>query len=556
MNGADAHSMSKMSVILTGFMGTGKTTVGQRLAECLGKEFVDTDRHIEQLEGRSVAAIFAMEGEAYFRAIERRVIAQTMRMGAVVATGGGAIMDPTNFERMRAAGPIICLTAEVDVLLQRTSADDSRPLLADSERRKRVNELLHERAAAYSQADVAIDTSHRTVEGVLDEILAFLRTTQKAPQEESTGSRPLAERTGVQLDTVSVELGDRSYPIVIGTDVLGEIGPRLGALLTSRQAAIVTNPTVGKLYLSRVLTSLQAAGFRTTTIEIPDGEEHKNLAWLAFVYDRLLDARMDRTSPLLALGGGVIGDLTGFAAATFLRGVPFVQLPTTLLAQVDSSVGGKTGVNHPAGKNLIGTFYQPGLVLVDVDTLRTLPRREFVAGLVEVIKYGAVLDAELFARIEQNLDRILAFDADLLQGIVRRCCELKASVVQQDERESDYRSILNFGHTIGHAIESLTEYKQYLHGEAVAMGMAFAAQISRSRGYCKEETVQRIVELLKRAGLSVEVPKELAAANLGLAVESDKKVADGKVKFVCLTDLGQTRFTYMTGQEIAEFAAR
>ena len=358
-----------------------------------------------------------------------------------------------------------------------------------------------------------------------------------------------------QVDTVTVELGDRSYPIVIGTRILDEVGPRLGALLSSRQVAVITNPTVGKLHLNRVVTSLQGAEFRSASIEIPDGEEHKNLAWLAFIYDRLLDARMDRTSAVLALGGGVIGDLAGFAAATFLRGVPLVQLPTTLLAQVDSSVGGKTGVNHPAGKNLIGTFYQPRLVLIDIDTLRTLPRRELVAGLVEVIKYGAILDADLFGLIEQNLDRILALDAELLRHIVRRCCELKAMVVQRDEREADYRSILNFGHTLGHAIESLTEYKQYLHGEAVAIGMAFAAKISRSRGYCTDETVHRIVELLKRAGLPVEVPMELAAANMGLAVESDKKVAGGKVKFVCLEDVGRTRFAYLTAQEIAEFAA-
>jgi len=358
------------------------------------------------------------------------------------------------------------------------------------------------------------------------------------------------------VDTVTVELGDRSYPIVIGTGVLEEVGPRLGALVPGRSAAIISNPTVEKLYLNRVVGSLAAAGFHTTSVAIPDGETHKNLAWLTFIYDRLLDARMDRTSTLLALGGGVIGDLAGFAAGTFLRGVPFVQLPTTLLAQVDSSVGGKTGVNHPAGKNLIGVFYQPQLVLIDVETLRTLPRRELVAGLAEVIKYAVILDAELFVLVEENLGRILALDTELLRHIILRCCALKAMVVQRDERESDYRSILNFGHTLGHAIESLTEYTRYLHGEAVAIGMAFAARMSRSQGYCKDETVHRIVGLLKRAGLPVEVPQELAGASLGLAIEGDKKVARGKVKFVCLEDLGRTRFVHFTGQEVAEFVAR
>lgn len=357
------------------------------------------------------------------------------------------------------------------------------------------------------------------------------------------------------METVTVDLGERSYPIVIGGRVLDAIGPRLAALLSNRRAAVVTNPTVGKIYLTGVLTSLRDAGFSVTTIEIPDGEEHKNLAWLAFIYDRLLDAKMERSSPMLALGGGVIGDLTGFAAATFLRGLPFIQLPTTLLAQVDSSVGGKTGINHPAGKNLIGAFYQPQLVLIDVGALKTLPRRELLAGLVEVIKYGAILDPELFGRIEKNLDRILALDDALLRQIVRRCCELKAMVVQRDERESDYRAILNFGHTLGHAIESLTEYKRYLHGEAVAIGMTLAAKLSCQRGYCTEHTMRRIVDLLTRAGLPVEVPRELPVSRLALAVESDKKVAGGKVKFVCIEDLGRTRFEYLTGDEIAELAA-
>jgi 3-dehydroquinate synthase len=358
------------------------------------------------------------------------------------------------------------------------------------------------------------------------------------------------------VDTVTVALGDRAYPIVIGTGVLDEVGPRLGALLPGRLATVISNPTVKQLYMDRVVGSLEAAGFRTASVQIPDGEAHKNLAWLTFIYDRLLDARMDRTSTVLALGGGVIGDLAGFAAGTFLRGIPLVQLPTTLLAQVDSSVGGKTGVNHPAGKNLIGVFYQPQLVLIDVETLRTLPRRELVAGLVEVIKYAVILDAELFVLVEENLERILALDTELLRHIVRRCCTLKATVVQRDERESDYRSILNFGHTLGHAIESLTEYRRYLHGEAVAIGMAFAARISRAQGYCTDETVHRIVALLKRAGLPVEVPQELGGPSLGLAIEGDKKAAGGKVKFVCLEDLGRTRFVQLTGQEIAEFVPK
>lgn len=360
--------------------------------------------------------------------------------------------------------------------------------------------------------------------------------------------------SGPPTDTVTVELGDRSYAIVIGSGLLEEIGPRLAALLGAGAIAIVTNPTVGVLYLERVETSLRHVGYHVTVVEIPDGEEYKNLASLALIYDRLLEARLERASPVLALGGGVIGDLAGFAAATLLRGVPFVQLPTTLLAQVDSSVGGKTGINHAAGKNLIGAFYQPRLVLIDISTLKTLPRRELLAGLVEVIKYGVILDAELFATIETQLDGVLSLDEDLLRSIVQRCCALKAMVVQRDEREADYRSILNYGHTLGHALEALTGYQRYLHGEAVAIGMAFAAKLSFVRGYCNEETMQRINQLLKRAGLPVEVPREFSAQQLARVIESDKKVASGKVKFICVESVGRARFEHLPAPEVAALA--
>jgi 3-dehydroquinate synthase len=291
-------------------------------------------------------------------------------------------------------------------------------------------------------------------------------------------------------------------------------------------------------------------------IEIPAGEEHKNFAWLTFLYDRLLDARLERNSTVVALGGGVIGDLAGFAAATFLRGVPFVQVPTTLLAQVDSSVGGKTGVNHPQGKNLIGAFYQPRLVLADVGTLRSLPRREFLAGLAEVIKYGVILSPDLFDLLEAELPRVLDLDAAVLTEVVRVCCALKAMVVGEDERETGLRSILNFGHTMGHAVESLTEYKRFLHGEAVAIGMAFAAYLSNVRGHCSEESVTRIVQLLKQAGLPVEIPQELLGRHLALAIEADKKVSGGKIKFVCIGEIGRTVFDHLAAIEIAQIAGR
>jgi 3-dehydroquinate synthase len=360
----------------------------------------------------------------------------------------------------------------------------------------------------------------------------------------------------VQAETVTVELRERSYEIVIGPGLLGEIGQRLKRMRFDGKVAVVSNPAVRELYAERVVSGLTSSGFKPTVIEIPAGEEHKNFAWLTFLYDRFLEARLERGSPVVALGGGVIGDLSGFAAATFLRGVPFVQVPTTLLSQVDASVGGKTAINHPQGKNLIGAFYQPRLVLIDVETLRSLPRREFVAGLAEVIKCAAILSPDLFDLLEKQMASVLAQDPELTTEIVRVCCSLKAMVVGEDERETGLRSILNFGHTLGHAIERLTDYERFLHGEAVAIGMAFAARLSSARGHCSEDTAGRIVRLLKRAGLPVEIPREVMGRHLALAIEADKKVAGGMVRFVCVSEIGRTVFDQLSAAEIAQYAMR
>jgi 3-dehydroquinate synthase len=313
---------------------------------------------------------------------------------------------------------------------------------------------------------------------------------------------------------------------------------------------LVTNPTVANFYLEPVSQTLTQAGFQVVPVLIADGEEHKNQVSLELIYDSLVSARLERKSSIVALGGGVIGDLAGFAAATYLRGVSYVQIPTTLLAQVDSSVGGKTGVNHPGGKNLIGAFYQPRLVLIDVDVLSTLPRRELVAGLSEVIKYGVIEDAELFRLLESNIGRLIELDRELLIQVITTSCSIKARVVEQDEREDDYRAVLNFGHTIGHALEAATEYRDFLHGEAVAIGMAKAAVISARQGFCDEHTVQRIHSLLEKTGLGTEVPKTIARDRLIQGMEVDKKSAGGKIKFVLCEAIGKTRFYSLSPAEI------
>ena len=351
---------------------------------------------------------------------------------------------------------------------------------------------------------------------------------------------------------IMVELGPRSYPVVVGAGVLEHLGARLAGLGYAGRCAVVTSARVATLYRDRVVATLRASGFDPIVVQIPDGEEHKGLAWLALVYDRLLEAGIERTTPLIALGGGVVGDLAGFAAATLLRGLPLVQVPTTLLAQVDASIGGKTAVNHAQGKNLIGVFHQPRLVLADVEVLGTLPRRELLAGLAEVVKYGVIGDPGLFEAIERQLDDVLRLDPELLTWLVATSARHKADVVSRDEHElSGLRATLNFGHTVGHAVEVLTEYRQYLHGEAVAIGMVAAARVSQALEACDGAVVERLRALLARAGLPTTLPADLPRPALALAMRGDKKSRGGKIRFVAVEAIGRVRLIELTGEEIA-----
>jgi 3-dehydroquinate synthase len=351
---------------------------------------------------------------------------------------------------------------------------------------------------------------------------------------------------------IMVELGDRSYPVVVGSGVLAQVGERVATLALGGRCALLTSERVGAFYRAPVVNALRTAGVDPTVVEIPDGEEHKSLAWLALVYDRLLEAGIERTTPLVALGGGVIGDLGGFAAATLLRGLPVVQVPTTLLAQVDAAIGGKTAVNHAQGKNLIGTFHQPRVVLADVDVLATLPRRELLSGLAEVIKYGIIGDAGLFDTVDRRLDAVLGLDRELLTWIVTTSARQKADVVSRDERElTGLRATLNYGHTIGHAVEMLTDYRRFLHGEAVAIGMVAAARVSQALGSCDAAVVTRIHDLLARAGLPTAIPDDLDRTALALAMRGDKKSRGGKICFVAVQKIGHVHLVDLTGEEIA-----
>jgi 3-dehydroquinate synthase len=342
---------------------------------------------------------------------------------------------------------------------------------------------------------------------------------------------------------VNVSLGHRSYPIFIGTNLLSRVGVECARLKFAARCAVISDRNVAKLYGNTVLRSLQAAGFDPLLITVNPGEPAKSLATVQICYDQLAAHRLERESFIVALGGGVVGDLAGFVAATFLRGIGFVQVPTTLLAQVDSSVGGKVGVNLKAGKNLVGAFYQPKLVLGDLETLHTLPGREFHAGLAEVIKYGIISDAKLFLQLERNLEKVLQHDPKLLSSIIARCCEIKAEVVSQDETESGLRAILNFGHTIGHAIEAISGYGKYLHGEAISIGQVAAAKLSAKVCGLPESEVSRIGNLFSAAGLPTKIRLSPASRrNLFAAMQLDKKVSGGEIKFVLAEKIGKVRF--------------
>ncbi len=343
------------------------------------------------------------------------------------------------------------------------------------------------------------------------------------------------------MEKIRVDLAERSYNIFIGNNTLEEIGDKLKLFDLSPKIALISNPAVYSLYGERVSDSIKNAGFDLLTVTIPDGEQYKNLATLKNIYDELLKFKLDRKSALIALGGGVIGDITGFAASTYMRGVSYIQIPTTLLAQVDSSVGGKTGIDHELGKNMIGAFWQPGLVWIDVETLKTLPMRELLAGLAEVIKYGVIYDKELFDFLEINRDNLLNLDNSALTHIIKRSCEIKADVVAQDEREAGLRAILNYGHTIGHAIETVTGYTKFLHGEAVSIGMHLEANLSFMLHFIDKDQVVKIKEVIDSYGLPSEMPEDVNVEALFSSMKLDKKAVAGELKFILPEKIGHVR---------------
>lgn len=536
------------NIFLVGLMGAGKTTVGRALAKRLNKRFIDSDHEIEERTGATIPLIFEIEGEAAFRQREAEVIRDlTAQQDIVLATGGGAVLNAESRAYLKSRGTVIYLRASVNSIVQRTSHDKNRPLLQTGDPRKTIEELSRIREPLYNEvAHIVIDTGRPNVQFLMQSILS-----QLGPEHTQAQASPAAQdhhslskhsmTSSSTADTLHVDLGARSYPITIGQSLFGD-SALLAAHVAGSRVAIVTNTVVAPLYLEQVSKSLQAAGKQVTEIVLPDGEEEKNWENLMKIFDVLLAEKCDRKTTLIALGGGVIGDMTGFAAAAYMRGVPFIQVPTTLLSQVDSSVGGKTGINHPLGKNMIGAFYQPQAVIADTSSLNTLPARELSAGLSEVIKHGAIIDAPFFDWIEANITKLVAKDPEALAYAIKRSCEIKADVVRQDEREGGLRAILNFGHTFGHAIEAGMGYGVWLHGEAVGCGMVMAADLSHRLGYIDTQSKDRIVALVQAAGLPVIAP-DLGTDRWLELMEVDKKNEGGQIKFILLKPLGTSVIT-------------
>ncbi len=506
------------NVVLIGFMGTGKSVVGALLARRLGWRCIDTDRHVETRQHTSVARIFSRRGEAYFRELEARAVAEVAAQSEVViATGGGVVLRPDNMAQLRQHGWIVALTAPKDLLLRRLSEGKSRPLLR-GDLRVTIPKLLAERERFYRDADLIVDVAAASPERVVSAIMSFL------------GKR--------ERHATVVRLEGRSYPIYVGDGILPLLPVDLTAMGAGRAVAVLSHPQLHHLARTTLPRVLRAWGYEVTAVGVAAGERSKGLAVASRVYDHLARAGFDRSSTLIGVGGGVVGDLGGFVAATYMRGIRLIHVPTTLLAMVDSSIGGKTGVNHAGVKNLIGAFYQPTEVLADVRLLATLPDRELRSGLAEAIKTAMIGDAQLFDYLERYLEAILHRDTRPLVEVVSRCVAFKARIVETDERDARERQMLNYGHTIAHAVEAAAGFGRYTHGEAVAIGMALEATLARRLGVVDAGTVERQNALLARAGLPTTTQR-LDQRALARAVRLDKKMRNGVLRCPLLRGVGK-----------------
>lgn len=489
-----------MRIFLSGPMGSGKSTVAQRLAARLGLRAVDLDAEIERRAGQSIQQIFAERGEGGFRALEREAAAEWMAASdVVVALGGGTVVHGATRRSLLGSGFLITLVASLEALASRVGQGAGRPLLQDGDVRARLASVLDERAGAYAECHARIDTSELSVDAVVH---AIQRVVEQAP--------------------IVVPLLDRTYRVEVGAGIRSTLADKLSALAPSGSAMVVSDANVGPLWADGITRAVRSAVPQLCEVRIEAGEAHKNLRTVERIWDAALDAGLDRGSALLGVGGGVVGDLTGFAAATILRGIPVGHVPTTLLAMVDSAVGGKTGFDTRHGKNLVGAFHQPSFVLCDTDVLSTLPRRERRAGFAEVVKSAWIEGEHAVAELERDQAALVAGDVQATTAAIRMAVGLKARVVTEDEREGGYRAVLNLGHTVGHAIEVAADYSGFLHGEAVSLGMVAAFRLAQRFGEAEPEHGERLIRLLQGLGLPTELDRVLTPAALAF-LGSDKK---------------------------------
>jgi shikimate kinase / 3-dehydroquinate synthase len=546
----DQGAIATNQIVLVGLAGVGKSTVGRALAARLGWPFVDTDEVVAEREGKSPAEIITDRGEPAFRQVEERVIGDVAGQSpAVIATGGGAFLSAKNRRVLGERGFICFLDATPTEIARRLRANPDgavRPLLGD-DIEERLRELDDERRPYYLHADlwVPVQGDPSAGEERLSETVArILRAWGTDAPEMLSRSRRL-ERLGSEVPArgpaAIVDTGEQRYPIWVGSGELARLADRLRQVgLEARRVFLLSDNEVIERHGHAVAEALDGAGIPGASYVIPAGEQSKTQRVAGEIYRWLAEEGAERRDVILALGGGVVGDLGGYVAATYLRGMPLVQLPTSVLAMNDAAIGGKVAVDLPAGKNLVGAFYQPHAVISDIDTLRTLPRRAFIEGFAEVIKHAFILDPGLLAVLEENAAILSSTnpDPELLGSVIARSSRLKALIVSSDPKEQGLRSILNYGHTIGHAIEQASGYSQFMHGEAVAIGMMGAVRIANELGLVEESMVNRHADLLRAFGLPLVAPGMNSTVILD-AMKRDKKVEQGVLRFVLLEDVGR-----------------
>jgi shikimate kinase/3-dehydroquinate synthase len=531
-------------IFLTGFSGSGKSAVAALVAAALGWRALDTDGIIQERAGRSIPDIFARDGEARFRELETEALREAAgQADVVVATGGGIVQSATNRRLMAGGGFVVCLEGRPEVLWQRIReaghSATERPLLAGPDPLSRIRALKEQRQPFYALADYTIHTDGIDLPRVAEEVVrAWRRLSARAARDPD---RLLSEPAGATAGEGSCWVNAESarYPVYVEWGALARLGERLREAGLSGAAHVISDEHVWHHYGETVLASLRQAGFEADSYVMPAGEASKTLATASQLYEWLASRRAERRHAVVALGGGMVGDLAGFTAATYLRGLPLVHVPTSLLAMVDASIGGKVAVNLSEAKNLVGAFYQPRLVVTDVSALTTLPARELTSGWAEVVKHAVIMDADLLSTLETRVADLRRLEPDMTTAVVRRNVELKAQVVSEDERETTgRRTILNYGHTVAHGLEAASEYEALLHGEAVAVGMAAAAEIGQRLGVTPPALAERQAAVLACFGLPQEAPgidPERALAAMAL----DKKVSSRAARWVLLEGVGR-----------------